>query len=334
MKGQQLSRIITYREALREAIQEEMRRDDRVFMMGLGVAKRGGSFGVSKGLLEEFGPTRMIDTPISESSFTGMGVGAAIQGKRPIVEVMAIDFSTLAFDMMFNQAAKYHFVAGGTERVPMVMRTQGGSGKSVGLQHSQSFEALYYHIPGLKLFMPATPYDAKGLLKAAIRDDDPVVFIEHKLLYDLEGEVPEGDYSVEPGKAVVRREGTDITIVSYSKMANECLAAADRLEPNGISCEVIDLRTLVPMDRETIAASVAKTGRLLVATEAVRRGSVASDIAAWAAENLYDSLEAPVMRIAGRVTPIPYNKRLESEVTPRVDDIVERIVDCVGYGKI
>ena len=310
-----------------------MERDKNVFMMGLGVAKRGGSFGVSKGLLEQFGPTRMIDTPISEASFTGMGIGAAIQGKRPIVEIMAIDFSTLAFDMMFNQAAKYHFVAGGTEHVPMVLRTQGGSGKSVGIQHSQSFEALYYHIPGLKLFMPATPYDAKGLLKAAIRDDDPVVFIEHKGLYDTEGEVPEGDYEVEPGTAVIRHEGTDCTVVSYSRMANDCTMAADRFEPNGISLEVIDLRTLVPMDHETIRKSVEKTGRLAIVTEAVRRGSVASDIAAWAAENLYQHLKAPIKRIAGKVSPIPYNKELEKVVTPNVDEIVDEIVELMGFGR-
>jgi len=328
-----LSRVITYKEALNEAIREEMERDKNVFMMGLGVAKRGGSFGVSKGLLEQFGPTRMIDTPISEASFTGMGIGAAIQGKRPIVEIMAIDFSTLAFDMMFNQAAKYHFVAGGTEHVPMVLRTQGGSGKSVGIQHSQSFEALYYHIPGLKLFMPATPYDAKGLLKAAIRDDDPVVFIEHKGLYDTEGEVPEGDYEVEPGTAVIRHEGTDCTVVSYSRMANDCTMAADRFEPNGISLEVIDLRTLVPMDHETIRKSVEKTGRLAIVTEAVRRGSVASDIAAWAAENLYQHLKAPIKRIAGKVSPIPYNKELEKVVTPNVDEIVDEIVELMGFGR-
>lgn len=328
-----MSRVITYKEALNEAIREEMERDKNVFMMGLGVAKRGGSFGVSKGLLEQFGPTRMIDTPISEASFTGMGIGAAIQGKRPIVEIMAIDFSTLAFDMMFNQAAKYHFVAGGTEHVPMVLRTQGGSGKSVGIQHSQSFEALYYHIPGLKLFMPATPYDAKGLLKAAIRDDDPVVFIEHKGLYDTEGEVPEGDYEVEPGTAVIRHEGTDCTVVSYSRMANDCTMAADRFEPNGISLEVIDLRTLVPMDHETIRKSVEKTGRLAIVTEAVRRGSVASDIAAWAAENLYQHLKAPIKRIAGKVSPIPYNKELEKVVTPNVDEIVDEIVELMGFGR-
>jgi len=309
---------------------EEMERDDRVFAVGLGVAKRGGSFAVTKGLLEKFGPDRIMDMPISESSFTGLGVGAAIQGKRPIVEIMSIDFATLSLDIMLNQAAKYNFITGGRERVPMVLRTQGGSGKNVAAQHSQSLEAFFYHIPGLKVFMPATPYDAKGLLKAAIRDDNPVVFIEHKLLYDVSGEVPEDEYAIEPGTAVLRREGSDCTIVSYSRTALIAAEAADMLADKGITCDVIDLRTLVPMDRDAILSSVKKTGRLVIANEAVKRGSVASDIAAWMSENGFDALKAPIARISGKVTPIPYNKKLESLCTPGADEIADAVRKLLG----
>ncbi len=315
-------RKLQYRDAIKEALFEEMARDKRVFVMGIGVAKRGGSFGATKGLLDAFGPERVIDTPISESSFTGMAIGAAIQGKRPVVEITFIDFSTLALDMMVNQAAKYHFITGGEERVPMVLRTQGGAGTGLGIQHSQSLEALFYHIPGLKIAIPSTPYDAKGLLKKAVRDDDPVVFIEHKLLYDTRGEVPEKDYTINFGIAEKRREGTDCTIVGYSLMALKCVEAADILAGEGITCDVIDLRTLVPMDRESILTSVKKTGRLVVVTEAVKRGSVASDIAAWAAEHAFHELKAPVKRVSGLVTPIPYNARLEKASIPDVEDII------------
>lgn len=324
-----MSRILTYKEALNEALKEEMQRDDRVFAVGLGVAKRGGSFGVTKGLLEIFGPDRIIDMPISESSFTGMGVGAAMQGKRPVVEIMSIDFATLGLDMMLNQAAKYHFITGDVQRVPIVLRTQGGSGKSVAVQHSQSLEALFYHVPGLKVFMPSTPYDAKGLLKAAIRDDDPVVFIEHKLLYSTTGEVPEEEYIVEPGKASLRRKGTDCTVVSWSHMAGKCSEAVDTLAREGIECDFLDLRTLVPMDRTALAASVKKTGRLVVVTEAVKRGSVASDVAAWVAEYCFESLKSPIVRVAGRPTPIPYNSRIERACVPQIEDIVAAVRACV-----
>jgi len=324
-----MSRILTYKEALNEALKEEMQRDDRVFAVGLCGAERGSSFGVTKGLLEIFGPDRIIDMPISESSFTGMGVGAAMQGKRPVVEIMSIDFATLGLDMMLNQAAKYHFITGDVQRVPMVLRTQGGSGKSVAVQHSQSLEALFYHVPGLKVFMPSTPYDAKGLLKAAIRDDDPVVFIEHKLLYSTTGEVPEEEYIVEPGKASLRHEGADCTVVSWSHMAGKCAEAVDTLAREGIECDFLDLRTLVPMDRTALAASVKKTGRLVVVTEAVKRGSVASDVAAWVAEYCFESLKSPIVRVAGRPTPIPYNSRIERACVPQIEDIVAAVRACV-----
>jgi len=324
-----LSQQTSYREALKDAIREEMQRDERVFIMGLGIARRGGSFGVTKGLVDIFGPDRVIDMPISESSFTGMGIGAAIQGKRPIVEIMAIDFSTLAIDMMVNQASKYRFITGGAGRVPMVLRTQGGVGKSLAAQHSQSLEALFYHIPGLKVVMPSTPYDAKGLLKTAIRDDDPVVFIEHKLLYDTKGNVPVEEHVIPFGAAAKRREGFDCTIVSYSFMAIKSLEAAEALAGLGISCDVLDLRTLVPMDREAILNSVHKTGRLVVVNEAVKRGSVASDISAWAAENAFSDLKAPVVRVSGKNTPIPYNAALERISVPCVDDIVRAVESVV-----
>jgi pyruvate dehydrogenase E1 component beta subunit len=279
--------------------------------------------------LDTFGPDRVIDTPISEASFTGMAVGAAIQGKRPVVEITFIDFSLLAFDMIINQAAKYRFISGDTAHVPLVLRTQGGAGRGLAAQHSQSLEALFYHIPGLKLVMPSTPYDAKGLLKTAIRDDDPVVFIEHKLLYGMRGNVPENEYTIPFGVAVKKREGCDCTIVSYSLMANKTLEAADILSEDGISCEVLDLRTLVPMDRTAILTSVKKTGRLVIVNEAVKRGSVASDISAWTAEHVFKELTAPIVRISGKITPIPYSEKLERASIPDVNDIIDGVKSLV-----
>jgi pyruvate dehydrogenase E1 component beta subunit len=265
----------------------------------------------------------VIDTPIAEASMAGMAVGAAIQGKRPVVEIMSVDFVTLAMDMLVNQAAKYPFITGGT--VPMVLRTQGGSGLGFSIQHSQSLEALFYHIPGLKVVLPSTPGDAKGLLKTAIRDDYPVIFIEHKLLYGTEGDVPEEEYIVPFGKAALRREGTDCTIASYSLMALKSMEAAHILSGEGISCEVLDLRTLVPMDWEAILSSVRRTGRLVVVNEAVKRGSVASDIAAFVTEEAFDFLKAPVVRVSGENSPVPYNTALERAVVPDITDIVRAV---------
>ena len=240
------SRVIMYREALNEALREEMQRDPTVFIMGEGIAERGGSYKVTVGLVDEFGPKRVIDTPISEASFTGAGVGAAITGMRPIVEILFIDFTSLVMDQIINQAAKYKFMTGGKGRVPMVLRTQGGVGNGLAAQHSQSLEALFYHIPGLKVVMPSTPYDAKGLIKSAIRDDDPVIFIEHKLLYMTEGEVPEGEYTIELGKGDIKREGKDATLIAWSGMIPRSLAAVEKLAQEGIDVEVVDPRTLVP----------------------------------------------------------------------------------------
>ena len=320
---------IMYRDALRQAIFEEMEKDPTVFIMGEGIAGRGGSYKVTEGLLKEFGSGRVVDTPLSEATFTGAAVGAALVGMRPIVEILFVDFTALVMDQLINQAAKYEFMSGGQGKVPMVLRTQGGAGNGLAGQHSQSLEALYYHIPGLKLVMPSTPYDAKGLLKAAIRDDDPVIFLEHKLLYMTTGEVPEEEYIVRLGQAEIKRAGEDITVVTYSYMTLKCLEAAEALAQEGISVEVVDLRTLTPLDKSTILDSVEKTGKAIVVNEAVKRGGVGGDIAAMIMEEAYDDLDAPVMRIAGKNTTIPYNLVLVNACTPTVKEIVEGILELL-----
>lgn len=317
---------IMYREALRQAIIEEMERDPLVFCMGVGIGERGGSYKVTDQLYREFGLNRIVDTPISEASFVGMAVGAAIVGTRPIVEILFIDFACLAIDQLVNQAAKYRFMSGGQGHVPMVFRTQGGAGNCLAAQHSQSLEAFYYHVPGLKVVMPSTPSDAKGLLKSAIREDDPVVFIEHKLLYMTEGEVPEENYLIPLGKADIKREGKDVTIVTYSYMTLKCLEAAELLAKEGISAEVIDLRTLHPMDKECVLDSVSKTGKLVVVHEACKRGGVGGDISAMVVEEAFDVLDAPVIRVAGKNTTIPFNLDLEQASVPSVEEIIEGVI--------
>jgi pyruvate dehydrogenase E1 component beta subunit len=306
-----------------------MEKDPTVFIMGEGIAGRGGSYKVTEGLLKEFGSGRVVDTPLSEATFTGAAVGAALVGMRPIVEILFVDFTALVMDQLINQAAKYEFMSGGQGKVPMVLRTQGGAGNGLAGQHSQSLEALYYHIPGLKLVMPSTPYDAKGLLKAAIRDDNPVIFLEHKLLYLTTGEVPEEEYIIRLGQAEIKRAGEDITVVTYSYMTLKCLEAAEALAQEGISVEVVDLRTLTPLDKSTILDSVEKTGKAIVVNEAVKRGGVGGDIAAMIMEEAYDDLDAPVMRIAGKNTTIPYNLELEKACTPSVEEIVEGILELL-----
>jgi pyruvate/2-oxoglutarate/acetoin dehydrogenase E1 component len=317
--------IVKYRDALRLAIKEEMERDPLVFCLGEGIGERGGSYKVTDQLYQQFGSSRIIDTPICEASFIGMAVGAAMVGTRPIAEILFVDFAMLAMDQIVNQAAKIHFMSGGQGKVPVVIRTQGGAGNSLAGQHSQSLEALFYHVPGLKLVMPATPYDAKGLLKAAIRDDAPTMFIEHKLLYMTEGEVPEGEYLVPLGEAHVKRPGKDVSIVTYSLMTLRCLEAAEELSGHGISAEVVDLRTLVPMDKEAVLDSVRKTGRLLIVHEACKRGGVGGDIAAMVMEEAFDSLEAPILRVAGKNTTIPFSLNLEKACVPTVNDIVNGV---------
>ena len=314
--------ILKYRDALNQALREEMIRNPVVFLMGEGIGEKGGSYKVTNKLLAEFGADRVIDTPISEASFVGMGTGAALLGTHPVIELMFVDFALLTFDQLMNQAAKWNFMSGGQTKVPMVIRTQGGSGNGLAGQHSQSLEAMFYHMPGLKLVMPSTPYDAKGLLKASIRDNDPVVFIEHKLLYMTEGEVPEGEYVIPLGKADIKREGKDVTLITYSLMTLKCLEAAEILAKEGIEAEVVDLRSLCPLDKKTFLDSVRKTSRAVIVHEAVKRGGIGGDISAIIMEEAFDALDSPVMRIAGKNTTIPYNLHLEKLCVPTTEEIV------------
>jgi len=322
-------RTVLYREALNEALREEMRRDASVFLMGEGIAERGGSYKVTVGLLSEFGPGRVIDTPISEASFVGAGAGAAIAGMRPVVEILFVDFALLAMDQICNQAAKFKFMTGGKGRVPLVIRTQGGAGNGLAAQHSQSLEALFYHIPGLRVVVPSDAYDAKGLLKTAIRLDDPVVFLEHKSLYLTSGEVPAEEYLIEFGKGRIRREGHDATVIAWSNMIPRSLAAADRLAGEGIEVEVVDPRTLVPLDLDLILGSVRKTEHVVIVQEAVRRGGVASDIASRIQAEAFDYLDAPVEIVAGLDTPIPFNLNLEKACVPQEEDIIQAVKRAV-----
>ena len=330
MSTEKAIRTILYREALNEALREEMHRDSLVFTMGIGIGERGGSYKVTTGLLDEFGPKRVIDTPIAEASITGMGIGAAITGMRPVVEILFVDFTLLAMDQIINQAAKYRFITAGDGCVPLVIRTQGGVGEGLAAQHSQSLEAMFYHVPGLKLAVPSTPADAKGLLKTAIRCDDPVIFLEHKRLYKTEGPVSSEEIAIPFGKADVKRDGSDVTIIAWSDMVRRSLDAAESLAKEGISAEVIDPRTLVPLDKEAILSSVRKTKRAVIVQEAVRRGGVASDIAAMIQESLFHELEAPVSIVAGMNTPVPFNKSLESKVIPQVNDIAGAVRMVLG----
>ncbi|MDE3112285.1 MAG: alpha-ketoacid dehydrogenase subunit beta [Chloroflexota bacterium] len=316
------TREMFYNEALNDALRGEMRRDDRVLVIGEDIAEHGGAFQVTAGLLDEFGPTRVRQTPISEIGIVGAGVGAALTGLRPVVELMYVDFAGLAMDQIVNQAAQNRFMFGGQARVPLVVRTQGGSGRGNAAQHSKSLEAWFTHVPGLKVVMPATPADAKGLLTASIRDDDPVMFIEHKLLYRTKGQVPEGEHLVPLGVADVKRRGKDLTIVSWSREVLFALEAATKLAADGVDAEVIDLRTLVPLDKDAVLSSVRRTHRLLVLHEAVKRGGYGAEIAATIAEEAFDDLDAPPRRLAGLETPIPYAQHLEKSVVPQVEDIV------------
>lgn len=320
-----MARELLYREAVREALIHEMRRDPSVFLMGQGIAERGGSFHVTEGLFSEFGAGRVIDTPIAEASVTGMAIGAAIQGKRPVLELAYMDFAMLAMDMIVNQAAKHSFLSGGKTKVPFVIRTAIGTGNGLSMQHSQSLEAFFYHVPGLKIVVPSSPGDAKGLLISAIRDDSPVIFIEHKLLYSVSGEVSEDDTPVPFGKAAIRHNGNDCTIVSYSRMVSVCAEASEELEKEGIGCEALDLRTLVPMDIESVLESVKKTGRLVIVSESPERGSVASDISALVSEKAFKYLKAPVIKICGLNSPTPYSENLEKVMIPDSSAVVSAV---------
>ncbi len=323
-------REISYLEAVREAMSQEMRENQDVFILGEDIGVYGGAFGVTRGMIEEFGPERVRNTPISEAAIAGGAVGAALTGMRPILELQFSDFITIAMDQLVNQAAKTRYMFGGKGKVPLVVRTPAGSGTGAAAQHSQSLEAWMAHIPGLKVVQPSTAYDAKGLLKAAMDDDNPVIFYEHKLLYKTIGEVPEEQYSIPLGKADVKRSGKDVTIVATAIMVHKALEAAKELEAEGIDVEIIDPRTLVPLDEETIIESVKKTGKCIVVHEAVKRGGYGGEIASMIAESdAFDYLDAPIKRLGGLAVPIPYNPTLEKAVIPQVPDIIEAAKELV-----
>ena len=314
------------RDALNQALREELARDQTVFLMGEEVAEYQGAYKVTRGLLKEFGPKRVIDTPITELAFTGLGVGAAMVGLRPIVEFMTFNFSILATDQIINSAAKMLYMSGGQFKIPIVFRGPGGSAYQVAAQHSQALESWYAYFPGLKVVMPSTPADAKGLLKSAIRDDDPVIFIEQERMYGIKGEVPEdADFTIPLGVAEVKREGRDATIVARSLMVPVALKAAEELEKQGVSCEVIDPRTIRPLDINTIVASVKKTNRVVIAEESHPFAGVGAEISAEISERAFDYLDAPVKRVSGADVPMPYAKNLERMVIPEVEQIIAAV---------
>jgi len=323
-------RQIPYWQAIVEALREEMRRDPAVMVMGEDVGLYGGAYGATRGLFEEFGPDRVRDTPISEATIAGAAVGAAMTGLRPVAEIMYVDFTPLAMDQIANQGAKNRYMFGGKTTVPVVIRTEGGTGRCIAAHHSQSLEALWVHFPGIYVVMPATPYDAKGLLKAAIRCDDPVMFIEHKMLYGVKGPVPEEEYIIPLGVADVKRPGRDVTVVTYSRMVHRALEAADRLATEGISVEVIDLRSLKPLDLDTVVASVKKTGRLVGVTEAYRTGSFLGELLALVNEEAFDYLDAPMVRVAAADVPVPMSETLEAAAVPSTESVIAGIRKALG----
>jgi len=321
---------ITYREAISQALREEMRRDERVFIMGEEVGTWGGTYAVTRGFLAEFGEKRVRDTPIAEGVIVGAATGAALAGLRPVAELMTINFALLAMDQIVNHAAKLHYMFNGQFTVPLVIRTVGGGGRQLGATHSQTLDVIFAHFPGLKVVAPGTPADAKGLLKSAIRDDDPVFFIEHATLYSARGEVPDDeDFLVPIGVSDVKREGKDVTLVSYSKMLQVTLEAASKLAERGIEAEVIDLRSLRPLDMRPVLASVKKTNRLVVIEEGWRSFGVGAEIASRVAEVAFDDLDAPIRRVAQAEVPLPYNRRLEQMALPQVDDVIRAAKDVL-----
>lgn len=322
-------RRLTYRDALNEALHEEMARDPTVFVIGEDVGRHGGPMQVCKGLWAKYGNWRVRDTPISEAAFVGLGVGSALTGLRPVVEVMYIDFCALAIDQIVNQAAKARYMFGGKAHVPMVIRTQGGGGRGNAAQHSQSLEMWFVHTPGLVVIQPSTPADAKGLLKSAIRDENPIMFIEHKLLYNTKGPVPDEEYTIPLGVADIKRAGKDVTVVAHSRMVLFALNAAEKLAEGGIDAEVIDPRTIKPLDLDTIVRSVNKTHHLVVVSEGVRTGGLASEIAARVQEAAFDWLDSPVARVTSEDVPMPYNERLELEAIPTEADIVRAVKEII-----
>jgi acetoin:2,6-dichlorophenolindophenol oxidoreductase subunit beta len=327
-------REITYLEAVREAMCQEMRRDQEVFLIGEDVGTYGGAFGVSKGMLEEFGAERVRDTPISEAAIAGAATGAAMMGMRPVMEIMFMDFLTISMNQLVNASAKMRFMFGGKCSIPMVIRAPSGSGTGAAAQHSQSLEAWFINVPGIKVIAPSSPYDAKGLLTTAIRDNNPVLFMEHKLLYRTKGPVPEESYAIPLQSGEVKREGRDLTIVAYSIMVPRALEAAEKLAAEGIEVEVVDPRCLKPLDTDIIVRSVCKTGRVLIAHEAPITGGFGGELAAViAGSEAFDYLDAPIRRLAGRDVPIPYNRNLERAAVPQVEDIVAAARSLALEGK-
>ncbi len=316
---------VTFVESLRMTLSEEMERDPSLMLIGEDIGRYGGIFGVTKGLLEQFGPHRVRSTPISESAIIGSALGAALTGIRTVAEIMYVDFAACAMDQIINQVAKMRYMSGGKAKVPLVIRTQGGGGRGNAAQHSQSLEALFFHIPGLKIAMPSTPYDARGLLKTAIRDDNPVIFIEHKLLYATKSYIPEEEYLIPLGKADIKRKGEDVTVVAISYMVPKVLKAAERLSCEGVDVEVIDLRTLFPLDMEILLQSVHKTNRVVIVHEGCRRGGIGAEIASQIQEEAFDFLDAPMVRVGAMDVPIPYSDPLEKAVIPNEEDITAAV---------
>jgi pyruvate dehydrogenase E1 component beta subunit len=325
-------RELTYGEAVREALAEELRRDPAVFVLGEDVGEAGTAFKVLKGLVDEFGPERVIDSPISEAGITGLGVGSAITGMRPVIDIMFGDFLTLTMDQLANQAAKTHYMSGGKLKVPMVLRTTLGATRRSAAQHSQSLHAWVSHVPGLKVALPATPYDAKGLLKSAIRDDNPVVVFEDKMNYQIKGPVPEGEYTIPLGVADVKREGSDVTLVGTSSMVYVALEAAEILAEEGIDAEVVDPRTTVPLDEETLVESARKTGRAIVIDEGYQRYGVTAEIASVIADRAFYHLDAPVKRIGAMDVPIPFSPVLEDLTVPTAEGVARAARELCGRG--
>jgi pyruvate dehydrogenase E1 component beta subunit len=320
---------ITYREAIRQALRWQLENDDRVFLMGEDIGAYGGSYAVTKGFLDEFGPKRVKDTPIAESVIVGAGIGAAMAGLRPMVELMTINFSLLAIDQIVNNASKLYYMTNGQISIPIVIRMAGGAGSQLGAQHSHSLESWYAHVPGLKVASPATPYDAKGLLMTAFDDENPVIFIEHTALYTSKGEVPEEPYRLPFGEAGVMREGTDVTLIGYGGSVRQCVHAAQQLEADGISAEVLNLRTLSPLDRDAILASVRKTNRAIIVEDDWEFGGFGGEITAIIQEEAFDDLDAPVARCSGADIPMPYNGALEQAALPQEADIIRLVKEMV-----
>lgn len=316
---------LTYREAVRDALAQALRQDDSVFLMGEDIAEMGGSMGVTQGLVQEFGPQRIRNTPISEMAITGAGIGAAVQGMRPVVEIMYEDFLTLSMEQLVNQAAKHRTMSGGQLKVPLTIRTQGGAGWSPGAQHAQQLEAWFVHVPGLKVVFASTPEDVRGLLWSSIYDDNPVIFFEHRTLYPIKGEVPDELQPIPLGKARIHREGEDVTVVATGRLVHEALKAAEEAEREGISVEVVDPRTLLPLDEEAIVGSVRKTTRCVTAHEAVARGGFGSELAAVIQHGAFDWLDAPIERVGAKFAPLPFAPAMEQWVVPHAEDVLEAI---------